>query len=101
MTSANLQERVEQFLVATLISLTESEQHTKDSVIDVNTPLIGDHAVIDSRALVELLIALEEFLEEESGVTFNWASDAAMSATNSPFKTSASLADFAIRDLGL
>ena len=101
MTSADLQERVQQFLVATLISLTQSEKETAALVIDVNTPLIGDHAVIDSRALVELLIALEEFLEEESGATFDWASDRAMSAANSPFKTSASLADFAIQDLGL
>ena len=101
MTSDKLQERVVQFLVEALSSLTDDGGGNGDSVIDANTPLIGDNAVIDSRALVELLIALEEFLEEEYGATFDWASDRAMSATNSPFKTATSLAHFALSDSGL
>ena len=101
MTSDNPQDRVVQFLVATLSSLTEDLGGNGDSVIDANTPLIGNNAVIDSRALVELLIALEVFLEEECGAAFDWASDRAMSATNSPFKTATSLAHFALSELGL
>ncbi|MCW5732166.1 MAG: acyl carrier protein [Alphaproteobacteria bacterium] len=56
------------------------------------TPLIGPRAVVKSRALVEILLALEEFAEEHLGVTFDWTSDSAMSQSRSIFRTVESLA---------
>lgn len=57
------------------------------------TPLIGAGTVLNSRGLVELLVALEEFSEEKLHVHFDWTSDSAMSTSRSVYRTVASLAD--------
>lgn len=54
--------------------------------------LIGRDAVIISRDLVELLLALEEFAEQNFNVQFDWTSDSAMSEARSVFRTVGSLA---------
>jgi len=58
------------------------------------TPLIGAGTDLNSRGLVELLVALEEFSEEKLHVHFDWTSDSAMSASRSVYRTIASLADY-------
>jgi hypothetical protein len=58
------------------------------------TPLIGAGTVLNSRGLVELLVALEEFSEEKLQVHFDWTSDSAMSTNRSVYRTVASLADY-------
>jgi hypothetical protein len=58
-----------------------------------STPLIGGKTVLNSRGLVELLVALEEFSEETLHVQFDWTSDSAMSANRSVYRTVGSLAD--------
>ena len=58
------------------------------------TPLIGAGTVLNSRGLVELLVALEEFSEEKLHVHFDWTSDSAMSTSRSVYRTIASLADY-------
>lgn len=57
------------------------------------TKLIGADAVIKSRALVELMLALEDLAEEELGGTFDWTSDQALSEANSAFRSVGSLTD--------
>jgi acyl carrier protein len=49
--------------------------------------LVGDGAVLDSRNLVVLMIAIEEFLEEQFGVAFEWYSDSALSGRRSRLRT--------------
>lgn len=58
------------------------------------SPLIGGGTVLNSRGLVELLVALEEFSEEKLHVRFDWTSDSAMSTNRSVYRTVASLADY-------
>jgi acyl carrier protein len=55
--------------------------------------LVGSGARIKSRALVELMLACEEFLEAEFSTEFNWYSDAAMSGARSRLRTVGSLID--------
>lgn len=57
------------------------------------TPLLGGRTVLNSRGLVELLVALEEFSEDKLHVQFDWTSDSAMSANRSVYRTVGSLAD--------
>jgi len=64
-----------------------------------STPLIGTGTVLNSRGLVELLVALEEFSEEKLQVHFDWTSDSAMSTNRSVYRNVASLADY-IASLG-
>ena len=64
-------------------------------IADLNAAsrLIGDDAILDSRSLVELLLGLEEFAEEELGTMFDWSSDSAMSTRRSIYRTIGSLAE--------
>ncbi len=47
------------------------------------TPLIGEGGSVKSRELVELLISIEDYMEEEFGVEFDWTSDSLMSRDSS------------------
>jgi acyl carrier protein len=55
--------------------------------------LIGDDAILDSRSLVELLLSLEEFAEDELGATFDWSGDSAMSQRRSIFRSIGTLSE--------
>ena len=61
--------------------------------VNEDTRLVGEKAVVKSRTLVELLLAIEEYSEDELSVEFDWTSDSAMSADRSIFRTVGRLAD--------
>ncbi len=61
--------------------------------LTAETPLIGEDAAIQSHGLVELLLALEDFAEDELGVPFDWTGDTALSLDKSPFRTVGTLTD--------
>lgn len=61
--------------------------------VKANTALIGPGAIIKSRVIVELLLALEEYSEDELGAEFDWTSDSAVSIERSIFRTVGTLAD--------
>jgi len=94
-------DRVSEFLLDSLKEFQQRQEIPEDSILDHDTLLMGDGGVIDSRSLVELLIGLEEFLEEQFSADFNWTTDRAMSAKRSPFRTLKSLAEFAVSEAGL
>lgn len=56
--------------------------------------LIGDNASIKSRDLVEILLIIEDFLEEEHDIEFDWASSNAMSNANSNYRTLGTLKNY-------
>lgn len=60
--------------------------------IGEGTELIGSRATIKSRELVEILLALEEFAEDELDKEFDWTSDSALSMSKSIFRTAGTLA---------
>jgi hypothetical protein len=72
----------------------------KKSIITKKTPLIGgeseSESMIDSVDLVDMCLSLEDFAVE-LGFEFDWASEKAMSATNSIFKDAGSLSKEFIR----
>jgi len=58
------------------------------------TPLFGEGGVLDSLALVTLILNIEEIVEMQMGVAITIVSEKAMSAHRSPFATVGSLAEF-------
>jgi D-alanine--poly(phosphoribitol) ligase subunit 2 len=70
--------------------------------IAVNTgreaPLFGHNGVLDSLGLVSFVVAVEQAIEIEIGVSLTLADEKAMSMRHSPFRTVGSLADY-IEDL--
>ncbi len=67
------------------------------SELTPQTGLIGNESVLDSRGLVELMLAIEEFLEDDFDTKFNWVSDSAMSGSRSHFRSIGTLYDM-VRD---
>ena len=60
----------------------------------LSTTLFGESGRLDSIGLVTLLVAVEQCVEEEIGVSITLADERAISQKNSPFRTVESLADY-------
>jgi len=61
-----------------------------------STPLVGPGSVLDSMALVTLLLDVEQRLEEQAGVSVTLMNEQALSRRHSPFRTIGSLADYIV-----
>ncbi len=57
-------------------------------------PLFGADGVLDSLALVRLVLAVEDSVEERFGIAVTLADERAVSQTTSPFRTIGTLAAF-------
>jgi acyl carrier protein len=65
-----------------------------------DTVLFGPNGALDSLALVSLLVALEERIEDETGQAVRLVNDDAMSRRKSPFRTLGALAAYVDELLG-
>ena len=63
------------------------------------TALFGGDGFLDSMALVTLVVAVEQAIEEKFGTNVSLADPGAMSQEHSPYRTIGALADYAIRRL--
>ena len=62
----------------------------KSLAVTADTPLIGEGSILDSMKLVELCLSLED-KASDMGFEFDWTYDAAMSRTQSMFRSAGSL----------
>ena len=62
--------------------------------------LFGDGGGLDSVDLVSLIVAVEQAIEEKYGVNIELADEKALSQTQSPYRTIATLAEYAAAELG-
>jgi hypothetical protein len=60
---------------------------------NINTQLVGEQRSIKSVELVELLLSIEEYAEDNLNVKFDWSGDSAMSERRSILKNIDSLSD--------
>jgi acyl carrier protein len=65
--------------------------------LGTETPLFGREGVLDSLGLVALVVAVEQAIEDEYGVSVSLADERALSEGKSPFRTIGTLADYAGR----
>ena len=59
----------------------------------IDAVLFGRSGKLDSLGLVNLIVATEQKIEEQFGVTMNLADERTMALENSPFETVRTLAD--------
>ena len=59
---------------------------------DPDTVVFGSEAALDSLSMISFIVALEERIEFETGITVRLVNEKAMSMRNSPFRTLNSLA---------
>ena len=60
--------------------------------VEADTPLVGTNAALDSMALVQLCLSLED-KASDIGFSFDWTSDAAMSKSKGMYRSVDALAD--------
>lgn len=65
--------------------------------LNPGTALFGQDGLLDSMALVTLVVALEQSIEDTFGVAVTLADARAMSQKHSPFRTIGSLAEYSGR----
>jgi len=63
--------------------------------VDAETRLFGRAGLLDSLGLVTLVVAVEQAIADEYGVSVSLADDRALSQRNSPYRTVGSLAEYA------
>jgi len=67
--------------------------------IDENTRLIGSSSIFDSLELVQFIVEVEQFLDEDYDIEIQLASEKAMSRRNSPFISLKSMYDFILEEV--
>jgi D-alanine--poly(phosphoribitol) ligase subunit 2 len=63
--------------------------------LGARAPLYGKDGVLDSLALVSLIVAVEQAIEDQFSISITLASEEAMSQQHSPFKTIGALTEYA------
>jgi acyl carrier protein len=63
--------------------------------IGTSTQLFGPGGLLDSLALVALVVAVEQAVEDEFGVSLSLADERALSQRHSPYRTVGTLAEYA------
>ncbi len=62
-----------------------------------HTQLFGQQGLFDSVGLVGLVVAVEEAIEDQYGLSVTLADQRAMSQERSPFRTVGSLSEYAVK----
>lgn len=87
------------FIVETAKSIAEEQGIEVSGTLDESTRLFGEGGLLDSLALVSLVIAVEQGIEEKFAVRVEIADDKALSQKNSPYRTIGSLVAYAAQEL--
>ena len=66
----------------------------EEIVFNENSVIYGDNSPLDSLALVSLIVAVEQDIEDKFDISITLADERAMSLENSPFRSVRSLADY-------
>ncbi|MFV9504544.1 MAG: hypothetical protein AB4911_08245 [Oscillochloridaceae bacterium umkhey_bin13] len=85
---------ISELVLNSLREVINQSERPMPAELDATTSLLGKQAVLDSLALVTLIVELEQRLEEEFDLLLTLADDRAMSQKHSPFRTVGSLTDY-------
>ncbi len=85
-------------IIETANELGEDEIGVKGE-LSADTVLFGKKGVLDSMGLVTLIIAVEQAIEDRFGKTIALADEKAMSQASSPYRSVATLSDYAVSEL--
>lgn len=72
-----------------------SEESWEIGDVDVDTKLFGEGGILDSMALVTLVVAVEQEIEDKYEQAVSLADEKAMSQSRSPYRSVSRLAEYA------
>jgi acyl carrier protein len=91
--------QIEEKILKIIINVIEEINEDQDVKVPIEqgskAPLFGKDGVLDSLALVSLVVAVEQEIEDELGISISLADEKAISQVKSPFKTIGSLSMYA------
>lgn len=93
-----MRQEIIDLIIETANELGEDEIGIADG-LEENTVLFGADGVLDSMGLVTLIIAVEQAIDDKFGATAGLADEKAMSQANSPYRSVAALADYAVSQI--
>ncbi len=86
-------ERIEEVIINAFNEYLETEDMEYD--VGPDTVLFGDESAFDSMAIVNVVIDIESYFQDE-GYNVSLTSERAMSRKSSPFRTVTTLTDFIV-----
>jgi D-alanine--poly(phosphoribitol) ligase subunit 2 len=92
-------ERIQSVVLTALDEVNQQLPPTNQFKLSADTVLFGRGGVLDSLGLVNLIVAVEQRLEDELGMTLVLADEKAMAQKNSPFRTVATLVDYILQQM--
>lgn len=87
-------DKIIDIIVAEAKELNEELESKIPVEMGADAPLFGGDGVLNSIALVTLIVAVEQSLEDEFDAALTIADEKAMSQKTSPFRTIGSLSDY-------
>lgn len=94
-----MQNEIIELIIETARELGEDELSV-DVDLTADTELFGADGILDSMALVTLVVAVEQAIEDKLGVSVALADEKALSQARSPYRTVATLASYAAEQAG-
>lgn len=91
----SLQTDIVALIVGALEEISVAQEVQVPADVSTATALFGRDGILDSLALVALVIAVEQAIEDQFGVSVSLADEKALSQKNSPYRTIGSLAEYA------
>lgn len=93
-----MQKEIVELIVETARDLGDDEL-SLDEELNAGTRLFGEEGVLDSMGLVTLIVAVEQAIEDKLGRTVALADEKALSQERSPYRSVATLAEYASSQL--
>ena len=93
-----MRQEIIKLIIDTASELGEDEIGIADGLSE-DTVLFGKDGVLDSMGLVTLIIAVEQAIEDRYDTSAGLADEKAMSQSRSPYRSVASLADYAVSQI--
>lgn len=93
-----MRQQIIDLIIETAKELGEDEIGVSDEIRE-DTILFGKEGVLDSMGLVTLIIAVEQAIEDQFDATAGLADEKAMSQARSPYRSVATLADYAVAEI--
>lgn len=79
-------------VLETTREIKNSDDSDLEIIIEASTPLVGSNSALDSMALVQLCLSLED-KASDFGFNFDWTSDSAMSKSKGIYRSVDALAE--------
>jgi acyl carrier protein len=89
-----VRQAIDEVIVGCIQELSHGRERFLSPVVGGDTPLYGDKGLLDSLDLVTLVMAVEQEVETQFGVSLTLADEHALSRKHSPFRTTRSFAEY-------